>query len=305
MKTITTSDTFYRLHSKIIWYNNLSGLVAPAFPYKGKCYRVALELYAFIMNALAVVSSVAFIGGVIFVPDLEFITVSSTGTCTSTLVYVAIVGLLTVSKRQEFDDLSERAGEIFDMCSSDPLDVNKTFTKNFYRNVKLITIYVNLLLIPTSMAALMYVSPGYIQKFKSLGFSGDSCLEFPLWMPFDYKESPYFDIAFSIQLFAIMISVWRKSCAECLLLAYLNCQIQFLRHVKYTLERVFTDETVEHNPTETKLQTLGTTTGGGERENEKTRDGYKETSQLLTSREEKLKHWIAMHQEVLKLVRLI
>lgn len=296
MKTDSRSDTFYRLHSKIIWYNNISGLVVPAFPYRGELYRAVLEVSSFVVNVLAVVSSVAFVGGVFFVPDLDFITYSSTGTCTITVVYVTIVGFLTAGKRQEFAELSSRTGEIFDMCSDDPLDDRKTFTKTFQRNIKLLNAYATWVLGLTTLVAVLYVLPGYIQNFESLGFSGDSALEFPLWMPFEYKNSPYLDVAFSIELFGIVMCGIRKTCTECLLLAYLHSQILCLRHVQYTLQTVFHDDTSKNNRTVAiKLQETFETSGD-EHKSRNNPHGFSK----LSSREDKLRHWITMHQKVLE-----
>ena len=263
-------------------------------------YHVILEVYVFFINAVAIVSSIAFVGGLLFVPDLEFIKISSTSTCTSTLVFVTAIGLLTLGKRQDFSELSERAGRIYDICSSDPLDIHGRFTKTFTRNNKMLIKYTTYLLGLTTVVAVLYVLPGYIQNFKSLGFSGDSDLEFPLWMPFEYKESPYLDVAFFIEVAAILIAGWRKTCSECLLLSYLHCQIQFLRHMKYTLKTVFENKSLEEDsPTKEKSQLLGGIRGS----QEKIIDCQTSLHVCeLQSQEEKLRHWITVHQEVLKLV---
>lgn len=271
---LAMSDTFYNIHRDIILCHLVFGYANPTLPFGFyKTYHKYVAVYMFVMNVVSVLCTVAFVGGMFFAPGVTFEQICRSGVCTSALVYVTVIGLTVVGQREDFEQLSESAGRIYERCASDPLDTDGTFAEKFiyrFKMFRIITVYT----IPFCFfAAASYVIPSYVQS------SGGSVrLAFPLYLPFEFTRSPYLEAAFLVEVLGITITSCRMLATDFLLLSYLQLEIQFLRHLKYTLASVFTgpfySEYRRHNHTRRVCPTV------------------------LLSQDSRLRHWAKLHRDV-------
>lgn len=269
-----SEHSFYKLHKTIIICHLLGGYQSPTLPDLGKNYQKLLSVYVFLLNLTSLFCTLSMTFGLMLVPNIIFERICLTGVCVSTLVYVTMLGYMMEAKRKDFNDLTESARSIFEKCANDPLDVEKRFLTNFTAGINPLRYY-SLITIPSLfVAASSVVLSTYIMKFKSLGFSGNTELAFPIYIGVEYNESPNLEYAVVIELCGILIAGCRKLVGEILLLMYLHLLVKYLRHLKHTLMNVFREST--------------------------SGSAHGQRCLVYHDQSEKLKGWIILHQDVMK-----
>lgn len=270
-----SEHSFYNLHKTIIMCHLLGGYQSPMLPDLGKNYQKLLRVYAFLLNLISLMCTLSMTFGLILVPNIIFERICLTGVCVSTLMYITMLGYMMEAKRQDFNHLTESAKSIFEKCTNDPLDFEKRFLTNFTAGIKPLRYYSMITIPSLFVAASSVVLSTYIKSFKSWGFSGDTELAFPIYVGFEYEESPNLEYAVVIELCSILIAGCRKLVGEILLLMYLHLLVTYLRHLKHTLMNVFRESN----------------------------SGFAHHGQrclVYHDQSEKLKSWIILHQDVMK-----
>lgn len=266
--------SFYNLHKLVILCNIFAGYQSPMLPGLRRGYHLLLRAYVFLLNLFSLCFALSSVFGLLLLPTITFQRACYSGILISSIVFVAVNGYIIQAKTREFNDLTDRSALIFHKCITDPLDVNKQFSRNYLPGLRILRYYIVITIPTVFIISVMVILFTYTDIYKYLGFSGDTDLAFPIFVGFEYEESPKSEIVFFIQVCGILCGC-RKFASESLLLMYLHLLLICLRHLKHTLQTVLTASNVASPD---------------------------KSSSFHQDQERNLKYWIILHQDVTKWV---